>query len=83
MQFSRTELYGLSSKYKNRGVERELFPVYVAQVGYGFGLQGFTGQGFIRYGFHPDNDANIISLGFQWDFNLVQLGKIRNLASEL
>ena len=83
VQYSRTELYGVTNKFDKRGVDRKLFPTYILHAAYGTGFQGFGIGGFVRYGFHPDNNANTLSVGIQWDFNAVQLRKIRNKASEL
>ncbi len=83
IQYTKTELYGLSDKYENKGVKRKLFQTYLINAAYGFGLQGFAAAGFVRYGFHPDNDAKTLSLGIQWDFNSVKLKKRFSKASEL
>ncbi len=69
IQFSKTELYGLSNKYKRDGVERKLFRTYLIHAAYGFGLNGESGALFLRYGFNPDNSAKTLSLGFQVDMN--------------
>lgn len=81
IQYSRTELYGLTDKYNN--IERNLFRTYIAHVGYGFGLQGFSLQGFGRYGFDPDSNAQVFSIGMQWDFNVKKLKKLKEKASQL
>ena len=83
IQYSKTELYGLKTAYKEKGVSRSFFPTYVVQAMGGFGLQGFSIGIFTRYGFHPDNDASTLSIGFQWDFNLPKLRKIKVKESEL
>lgn len=83
IQYSRTELYGLNSKYEDLGVERSLFPTYVATAGYGFGISGFAVSGVLKYGWNPDNKANIMSVGIQWDFNAPMLKKIKDKASSL
>lgn len=83
IQYSRTELYGLSDKYDDLGVQRKLFKTYIAQVGYGFGISGFALQGFGRYGWNKDSKANIFSIGLQYDFNLPMLKKITSKESSL
>lgn len=82
IQYSKTELYGLSDEYTALGVKRPLFKTYIAQVGYGFGLSGFGAQGFIKYGWNKEK-ANVLSIGIQWDFNLKQLKKISSPESSL
>ena len=81
IQYSQTEIYGVTDKYPD--VERDLFRTYIAHVGYGFGLHGFSLQGFGRYGFDPDSDAQVFSVGIQWDFNMRNLKKLKDKASEL
>jgi len=83
VQFSRTELYGIKDEYVDLGVTRELFRTYVAQLGYGFGISGFTIHGIARYGWNPDIDANTLNIGFQYDFNLPMLKKIKDPNSAL
>ena len=83
IQYFKTELFGLKDTYKELGVVRELQRVYVGQIGYGFGLSGFTAHGFLRYGHHSDTKSNTISIGLQYDFNLPMLKKIADPASAL
>ena len=83
LQYFRTELYGLSDSAKSAGVERAMYPSYIGQFGYGFGLSGFVASGFIRAGYHPDNKSNFFAIGIQADFNRVMLKKIANAASQL
>ena len=83
LQYFRTELYGLNNRAKRLGVERSIYPSYIGQFGYGFGLSGFVGSGFIRAGYHPDTKANFMALGIQADFNKPMLKKIANTASQL
>ena len=83
LQYFRTELYGLSDKAEKAGVQRELYPSYIGQFGYGFGLSGFVASGFIRAGYHPDTKANFFAIGIQADFNKPMLKKIANAASQL
>jgi hypothetical protein len=82
IQYSKTELYGLSDDFEAKGVSRKLFKTYIAQVGYGFGLSGFGAAGFVKYGWNKEK-ANVLSIGIQWDFNLKQLKKISAPESEL
>lgn len=83
IQYSKTELYGLRDSYEVKGNKRTLFPTYIAQIGYGFGLSGFCLNGFGRYGYNPDTKANNLSVGIQYDFNFNLLKKIATPASSL
>lgn len=83
LQYFRTELYGLRDSYKALGVERKLYPSYITQFGYGFGLSGFGVSGVLKYAFNPDSRANFLAFGLQWDFNVPMLKKISNPASSL
>ena len=83
LQYFRTELYGLNNQAEQAGVKRALYPSYIGQFGYGFGLSGFVASGFIRAGYHPDTKANFFAIGIQADFNRPMLKKISNAASQL
>jgi hypothetical protein len=83
IQFTRTELYGLRESFELAGTKRTLFPTYIAQVGYGFGLSGFCLNAFGRFGYNPDTKANNLSVGIQYDFNFNLLKKIATPASSL
>ena len=63
MQWTKTELYYLSGKYKDRGVSRDFFDVYFVQVDLGFGSFGTDSAFYIRYGTNPDNKANVLNIG--------------------
>lgn len=76
IQYNRTELYYTTQDFKDRPGTRDWFHTYVGQVGYGFGLSGFTIQGFARYGYHPDEKSHSINFGIQYDFNVPMLKKI-------
>ena len=52
-------------------------------MGYGFGMSGFSAHGFVRYGYNPDNDSKVFSIGVQYDFNAPKLREISDPASEL
>jgi len=63
-------------------VVRDYFTTFMTQVGYGFGLSGFSAHGFVRYGF-MDDSASTINIGVQFDFNIPMLNKIADPASAL
>jgi hypothetical protein len=77
IQYSRTEIYGLTASAINNGASREWFQTYIVQAGYGFGLVGFGLHAYVRYGFNPDIlEASHWSIGFQYDFNRRMMKKI-------
>jgi hypothetical protein len=83
VQWSRTELYGLRDNFAELGVTRDWFRTYVGEIGYGFGLSGFSAKAILRYGYDPDSNANTFNFGIQYDFNLPKLKEITDPASEL
>ncbi len=83
LQWNKTEIYNTLNDYTERGVDRNYFRTYVGQVGYGFGLSGFTIHGVLRVGYDPDTKARSFNLALQYDFNIPNLKKISNPESEL
>lgn len=84
LQYSKTEIYGLSQEYADLGVTRDYFKTYNVQFGAGMGISGFTGHAFARWGYNPDLDgANNFHFGLQMDFNLIKMKKIKRPESEL
>ncbi len=70
IQYTRTELFGLKNSLEEKGVERKYFKTYVVEADFGFGISGFSLHGLVRYGFNNDTDANTISVGIGYDFNI-------------
>ena len=83
IQYTRTELFYVSNEFESEGGTRDLFKTYIAQVGYGFGMSGFGGCVYGRYGWNADTDASLFSLGLQFDFNVPMVRKINNPESSL
>ena len=84
LQYTRTELFGLSESFADQGVTRDFYKTYVIQLTLGGGLNGFAGGLYVRYGFNPDLDgASNIHIGVQTDFNFVMLSKIHKPESSL
>ncbi len=84
VQYNRTEIFGLTQEFVDRGVTRDFFRTYNIQIGGGVGISGFTAELFGRYGFNPDLDsANNFHIGLQFGFNIIQLKKIKRPESEL
>ncbi len=70
IQYTRTELFGLDGDLSEQGVDRSYFRTYIIEADFGFGLSGFNLHGLVRYGFNTDLDANTISIGVGYDFNI-------------
>lgn len=70
IQYTRTELFGLQNSASDIGVERGYFKTYVVEADFGFGLSGFDLHGLVRYGFNKDSDANTLSIGIGYNFNI-------------
>lgn len=80
----KTELYGLTQEYADLGVVRDWEQVYVIQAEIGFGVTGFTGKLYTRYGFSNDDEKlRTFSIGILTDFNLLMMRKIDDPASAL
>lgn len=83
VQYSRTELYYVSDSFEEKGGSRDMFRTFVGQVGYGFGMSGFSAHGFVRFGYDPDNGARAFNVGIQYDFNIPKIRQISDPESEL
>ena len=83
IQYSKTELYYLENSFEEKGGTRGLFKTYIGQVGYGFGMSGFTAHGFLRFGYHSDDGSRTLNIGIQYDFNIPKLRQITDPESEL
>ena len=83
IQYSKTEIFGLTDEYKALGVTRDWFKTFVIQAGYGFGLSGFALSGYLRIGHNPEVKSTVMILGMQYDFNMPMLRKITTPESSL
>lgn len=68
-QWSRTELYGLHSDDAASGVTRSYFRNLIGEVGYGYGMGGFSFGLYARYGRDPNLRSNIFSIGLGVNLN--------------
>lgn len=68
-QWTRTELYGLHSDDAARGVTRSYFRNLVGEIGYGYGMGGFSFAIYGRYGRDSDLRSNVFSLGLGVNLN--------------
>ena len=72
-QWTRTELFGLTSKFEDQDVSRKYFKNLIGEVGFGFGMGGFAGILYLRYGRDSSARSNIFTLGLGYDFNAPRL----------
>ncbi len=68
-QWTRTELYGLQSSFEQLGVRRNYFRNLIGEIGYGYGMGGFSFGLFGRYGRDADQQSNVFSLGMIVNLN--------------
>lgn len=84
LQWFRTELFGLSQEFVEKGVERAWEQVYIIQANLGFGISGFAGNLFVRYGFDTEDlGLQTLNVGVQTDFNFLMTKNIDDPASRL
>lgn len=67
VQYSKTELYYLSGKFKDLGVVRKLFPTYIAEINFGGGGFANIGYLYLRYGYNFDSKAAVLHFGMMSD----------------
>lgn len=72
-QWARTEAFGVTPKFEQQGVERSLYKSFVGEITAGFGMSGFSGYGFIRYGANNELDVKTFNFGIGYDFNVPTL----------
>lgn len=88
IQYSRTELYGVSQAYQDQGLTRDFFSTYVAEVGFGMGQKSITTEMYIRGGFNPQTSANVLHVGinifysFRWKTDGEKMMKDLNIDME-
>lgn len=72
-QWAKTELFGLTSKFEQLGVERKFYKTFVGEITAGFGMSGFAGYAFVRYGKNNEFDVKTFNFGIGYDFNVPTL----------
>jgi hypothetical protein len=65
--YTRTELFYLSEKYKDLGVNRTFYPTYIAEINFGGGGYANIGYFYVRYGYHFDTKASVLNIGIMSD----------------
>lgn len=73
VQYSRTELYGLTADYRDN-TSRNLFRTWIGEIGYGSGKNGSVTNSFVRFGF-GDNQAFSLNIGSLISFNFKEFIK--------
>lgn len=83
IQYNKTELYGVTNKFKTQGLKRKFFPVYVLEYATGMGFKSATVEIYIRGGWNPQTKANSLNLGINLVYSLVHKidrSKFKNFA---
>ncbi len=75
MQWFKTELFYLSDKYSNLGVQREFNKVYIAQIDFGYGSFGSSGAMYLRYGRNFETKASVFNIGLVFSVNKLYIKK--------
>lgn len=83
LQYSKTELYYLKDEFETLGGVRKWYKTYIGQVGYGFGMSGFSVAGYLRGGYNSETKACNANVGIQLEFNLNKMKSIDDPASRL
>ena len=76
-QMARTEWYGVSISSAEEGVVRELYPVVIGEVSYGYGISGFVAETYLRYGWDTQSRASTLNIGITYNINLRGFTKLK------
>lgn len=76
-QMAKTELYGLNAFASDEGIQRDFFPVMVAEISYGYGISGFVTELFARYGWNQETKATTLNIGVSYNVNAIGLLKTK------
>jgi len=74
IQYSKTELI-FNKTYKNKGVTRGFFKVYVLEFDLGVGSFGSAGYFYIRYGLNNKTEASTLNIGVLYNINKTYVKK--------
>lgn len=69
IQYSKTELFGLLDAFEDKGVKRDFFKTYFAQIDLGYGSFGIDGSFYLRIGYDPVKKSNTFNLGLVYNSN--------------
>jgi len=72
-QWAKTELFGLTSKFEQQGGMRDFYKSFVGEASAGFGMSGFTGYLYVRYGKNNELGVKTLNIGIGYDFNVPTL----------
>ena len=73
VQWAKTELFGITSKFEQQGGQRKFYKSFLGEITAGFGMSGFAGYVYIRYGENTDIGVKTFNLGIGYDFNVPTL----------
>ncbi|GLR18366.1 hypothetical protein [Portibacter lacus] len=76
-QIARTELYGVNLSAIEQDVIRDLYPVMVGELSYGYGIGGFYVELFGRYGWDTQSKASTLNFGLSYNVNFVGFKKLK------
>lgn len=71
IQYNKSELYGVTKKFKEQGLTRKFFPVYVLEYATGMGFKSVTLELYARGGWNPQTKANSFNFGMNIVYSLI------------
>lgn len=71
IQYNKTELYGVTKKFRDQGLKRQFFPVYVLEYTTGMGFKSMAFEMYLRGGWNPTTHANSFNFGFNIIYSLI------------
>lgn len=69
IQYTKTELFGLLDQFEDKGVTRDFFKTYFAQIDFGYGSFGIDGSFYLRLGYDPERKSNTFNFGLVYNSN--------------
>lgn len=71
IQYNKSELYGVSKKFRNQGLKRQFFPVYVLEYATGMGFKSIVVEMYVRGGWNPKTHANTLNVGMNIVYSFI------------
>jgi hypothetical protein len=63
MQYSMTEIYGLTDEFKNSSAKRDLFKLTIAEIQIGYRAESGVASFYVRYG-KGENNSSVFHIGY-------------------
>lgn len=63
VQYSMTEIYGLTTEFRNSTAKRDLYKVYVGELQIGYRAESGVASFYVRYG-TGDNNSHVLHVGY-------------------